>query len=210
MLARAIFLAGLIAACVTSASAKTGDFDFYVLSLSWSPTYCATDANPDFDQCSTPDLGFVAHGLWPEYEAGLAPEYCDSGEPSFVKRSTLDAIADVIPNGGFAAYEWRKHGMCTGLSASSYFNLLREAVQRVDIPSSLKSVANRAKMAPSAIEAEFVRANPGLSQKGMAVRCQGGALSEVRICFTKGLDFRPCPEVDAAACRSGSISVPSP
>jgi len=50
--------------------------------------------------------------------------------------------------------------------------------------------------------------NPGLSSGGMAVRCQGGALSEVRICFTKGLDFRRCPAIDAAACHATSLSVP--
>src|SRR5512143_921046 len=47
-----------------------GDFDFYVMSLSWSPDYCS--GNDDPQQCSVgKKLGFVLHGLWPQYNRGF-------------------------------------------------------------------------------------------------------------------------------------------
>ncbi|CAB3778800.1 Ribonuclease [Paraburkholderia ultramafica] len=43
-----------------------GKFDYYVLSLSWSPDYCSGNAQ-DTQQCGpTKRFGFVPHGLWPQ------------------------------------------------------------------------------------------------------------------------------------------------
>ena len=55
--------------------AETGVFDYYLLSLSWSPTYCETHAG-DASQCSQKHFGFVLHGLWPQYAAGGYPQDC--------------------------------------------------------------------------------------------------------------------------------------
>ena len=43
-------------------SGEAGQFDHYVLSLSWAPTYCLTHAN-DSEECSGKGYGFVLHGL---------------------------------------------------------------------------------------------------------------------------------------------------
>ncbi len=46
---------------------RAPDFDYYVLSLSWSPTWCAlegdTRGSPQCDEAA--DYGWVLHGLWP-------------------------------------------------------------------------------------------------------------------------------------------------
>src|SRR5205823_211721 len=52
-----------------------GQFDYYVLSLSWAPTYCQTHAD-DRAECSGKGFGFVLHGLWPQYDNGGYPENC--------------------------------------------------------------------------------------------------------------------------------------
>ena len=55
----------------------TGDFDFYVMALSWSPDYCASNGSNDPQQCSIgKKLDFVLHGLWPQYESGCASTLC--------------------------------------------------------------------------------------------------------------------------------------
>ena len=52
-----------------------GKFDFYVLALSWSPSYCASlkqrapDRPPGL-QCSGRPFAIVEHGQRPEYEKG--------------------------------------------------------------------------------------------------------------------------------------------
>ena len=51
-----------------------GVFDYYLLVLSWSPTYCLT--HRDDAQCSGKGYGFVLHGLWPQYARGGWPKSC--------------------------------------------------------------------------------------------------------------------------------------
>ena len=54
-----------------------GAFDYYVLSLSWSPTWCALEGDArDAPQCDpAADAGWSLHGLWPQNERGW-PSYC--------------------------------------------------------------------------------------------------------------------------------------
>ena len=66
-----------------------GAFDFYVLSLSWSPSYCAEaeerGSGGRSQQCSGRPFSFVVHGLWPQYESGY-PEYCQQPSPRLPRR----------------------------------------------------------------------------------------------------------------------------
>jgi ribonuclease T2 len=59
-----------------------------------------------------------------------------------------------------------------------------------------------------AVESAFQAANPGLSDRGMAVTCNRQGIIEVRVCLTKRLGFRRCGEVDASGCRRATISLP--
>ena len=118
------------------ADGRAGDFDFYVLSLTWTPTYCATADNPDLAQCDSPH-GFLVHGFWPEYEVGY-PEYCASSLSRGLKQSTLDAIVEIMPSASLAHYEWRKHGLCSGLDEGDYFALLKDAAELGLYPGSVQ------------------------------------------------------------------------
>lgn len=198
----------LAVAAPALADGRAGDFDFYVLALTWTPTYCATDDDPDPAQCSTATPhGFLVHGLWPQYETGY-PEYCPSSYPRGLRRSTLDAISSIMPSAGLARYEWRKHGMCSGLSEAAYFGLMLKAAEKVAVPPALRRTGSQRMLSPDAIEAAFVSANPGLRRDGIAVTCSARKLVEVRVCLTKDLQFRRCLDVDDDGCRSASISVP--
>jgi ribonuclease I len=44
-------------------TAAAAQYDYFLLSLSWSPSYCLTHGD-DRAQCSK-GYGFVLHGLWP-------------------------------------------------------------------------------------------------------------------------------------------------
>ena len=185
-----------------------GDFDFYVLALSWSPSYCASkgnDADPQQCELSKP-LGFTAHGLWPQYERG-SPQNCAVGNRN-VERETLRRIEAVMPSDGLARHEWQKHGTCSGLSQRDYFDTLMKAVEKVSIPGFFKQPPAARLIAPGMVETAFLQANPGMSAKGFAAICGGGYLSEVRICMTKDLKFRECAEVDRRACRASAVKMP--
>lgn len=183
-------------------------FDFYVLSLSWSPTWCMdNDATGRGEQCRRGrNAGFIVHGLWPQFERGY-PEYCRTRESDRVPASLGSQYLDIIPSMGLIGHQWRKHGSCSGLSQRDYLAATRAALARVAIPDSLEEGSGE-RLATDAIEAALVAANPGLSERGIAVTCDGGRLDEIRICMTPGLEFRDCPEVDRAACKAKSITQP--
>jgi ribonuclease T2 len=204
----AVVTAFLWALSPASAEDVAGDFDFYVLALSWSPTYCTTESSPDEAQCGIERHGFIVHGLWPQYERGY-PEFCRSSMSDRVSGSAAGAIYDIVPSIGLIRYQWRKHGICTGLSQTDYFTLTRLAFDKISIPDEYAAPDRVLTVSPAAIESAFVAANRGLSPRGIAVTCEQGHLDEVRICLTKDLDFRTCPEVDRNACRASRIAVPA-
>lgn len=186
-----------------------GNFDFYVLALSWSPGFCElTGDRRDDSQCENgTGLGFVVHGLWPQYDRGY-PSNC--GAERSPSRMALDRAQGLFPNERLARYEWRKHGTCSGKSPADYFDDVRAARDKVVIPDLLKQVDSDKAMQPIDIQRAFVDANPGLRADMMSVQCRRRTLQEVHICFSKDLrGFQTCPEVARKSCRSGEIDVPA-
>lgn len=190
--------------------APAGNFDFYVLSLSWSAGFCATTwTQADSAQCQPgSELGFVVHGLWPQFEQGF-PSNCDASVRS-PSRQALDSAAGLFPAEGLARHEWQTHGTCSGLAPADYFASVRRARDSVHVPDDIERLAASGEAAsPNDVMRAFQSANPRLRPGMMAVGCARGVLQEVRICMTKDLrDFRPCPEVVRGSCRSRQISIP--
>ena len=189
--------------------ARPGEFDFYVLALSWSPSFCNSQAGRrSREQCAVgANNAFVVHGLWPQFDRGF-PSYCrDQSVPRFA----LEQARGVFPEEGLARYEWRKHGTCSGLSPSEYFTAARKARDMVKIPEEFSSPKSGADIDPMSIQRAFVEANRTLRPGMLAVTCTRGQLEEVRVCISKDLhEFRPCPEVVRAACRVNNVSMPPP
>ena len=186
-----------------------GRFDFYVLSLSWSPGFCATGGEAKAkEQCAAGSgIGFTVHGLWPQFDHGF-PSACSAAERS-PSRQALATTDGVYPDEGLARYEWRQHGTCTGLSPTDYFAAVRRARDGVTVPAAFVKPAQDQTWAPLDVARTFAAANPGLRTDEMAVTCRGGDLEEVRICFAKDLrSFAPCPEVARASCRLPGVDVP--
>jgi ribonuclease T2 len=205
----------LLAALTTLAPAQAraeapGRFDYYVLALSWSPSYCArAGRKADPTQCKAArPFRFIVHGLWPQYDRGY-PDFCDAG-PREPDRATVNAMLDIMPSRGLVRHQWRKHGSCSGLSPAAYFDLTRRAFDKIRIPPAFNTLSSGGRVSPDAVEKAFRLANPGLRDAAMAVACQDGRLSEVRLCLTRDLDFRTCRAVDRRGCRQKSISVPAP
>jgi ribonuclease T2 len=185
-------------------------FDFYVLALSWSPTYCqdASAAKRDVVQCAGPrPFAFVVHGLWPQYEQGF-PRSCTSSQqrPS---RSDIRAMLDVMPSERLVQHEWESHGTCSGLSASDYLKVVRAASRAVTIPADFGSATQWRRVSAGSVEAAFVASNPSMTEAGIGVAKRGNLLSEVRVCLTLDLKPRSCPEVDrGGASPQTKLSLP--
>lgn len=171
---------------------RAGDFDYYVMSLSWSPAWCALTGDGRGDpQCDAGDgRGWVLHGLWPQYDQGW-PSYCRTGQRDPTRGETA-AMADIMGGSGLAFYQWKKHGRCSGLAASGYFNTARLAFEAVVMPPVFDDVAKDLVVPAEVIEAAFIESNPGLVANQITVICDKGLIAEVRMCLTKDLVPRGC------------------
>nr|WP_256478354.1 ribonuclease T2 [Notoacmeibacter sp. MSK16QG-6] len=185
---------------------STGDFDFWVLALSWSPSYCASEGEKaSRRQCGRGGpKGFVVHGLWPQYEGGKYPSNCQSSEPGRISQQVYAGISDLIPTIGLAGHEWRKHGTCTELSPTDYFRVTRAAFEKIRMPTRLGGGA----VSPAEAEEAFIRLNRGLNRNGIAVTCDRRYVRDVRICMDKSLNFIACPAVDRRACNMKQALMP--
>jgi ribonuclease T2 len=188
-----------------------GEFDFYVLSLSWSPSFCEEASERGSGgrsqvQCGGRPFSFVVHGLWPQYEHGF-PNYCQRPSPR-LDRNIMSSMLDLMPAPGLIFSEWDKHGTCSGLSARAYFETIRKARSAVKIPEEYLELSAPKTVAPAEIEDAFIKVNPGLSASAIAVTCDKTRLGEVRICMSKDLQFRACEEIDRRACRRDQVIMP--
>ena len=177
-------------------------FDFYVLALSWSPTYCQDSQarRRDTAQCNGPrPYAFVVHGLWPQFEQGY-PRACPTNQarPSQIQAR---AMLDIMPSERLVHHQWDNHGVCSGLSAPDYLRVTRAAAERVRIPFVYASAPDWWRVTAGEVEAAFVAANPDMRETTVAVAQRGKNLSEVRICLTLNLTPRACPEVDQGGAR---------
>lgn len=172
---------------------EAGDFDYYLLTLSWSPSYCADDGKKGRDklQCySDRKYGFVIHGLWPQYNKGF-PEYCRTSykKPS---RKLVDQMLKFSPSRGLIHHEWKKHGTCTGLSPLEYFRLAVKSFKTINRPDSLVGLERPVLKSVDQIKREMLKANPDIPKDGIVVTCKRQKLREVRICLNKKGDFARC------------------
>ena len=192
---------------------EAGQFDFYVLSLSWSPSFCAAAAERDRDgrrtasaQCGERPYSFVVHGLWPQYDRGF-PEYCQVPAPR-LDRGTVSSMLDLMPAPHLIFNEWDKHGTCSGLAPRAYFEAVRKARAVVKIPPEYIDLQTPLSVTPAAVEAAFIKANPDLSANDMAIACDKTRLREVRICLSKELKFRDCAEIARRSCKRDQVLMP--
>ncbi len=185
-----------------------GQFDFYLLALSWSPSYCAQagERKSAQMQCGERPYSFVVHGLWPQYEKGF-PEFCQNPAPR-LDRNIVSSMLDLMPAPRLVFNGWDKHGVCSGLPARGYFETVRKARAMVKIPPEYLEPKAELTVTPDEVEEAFVAANPGLTRAGVAVTCGSTRLNEVRICMTRELQFRECAEVDRRACRREKVVMP--
>ena len=180
---------------------RAGDFDYYVLSLSWSPNWCALEGEARTRRNAThdADLGWVLHGLWPQYEDGW-PSFCRTAERDPTRRETA-AMADIMGTSGLAWYQWKKHGRCSGLPPEDYFALARDAYGRVNLPDVFKRLDRSVRLPASVVEEAFLDANPGWEPETVTITCRSARIQEARVCLSKDLEPRACGADVVRDCR---------
>ncbi len=168
-----------------------GEFDYYAMALSWSPEHCAIKPG-DREQCAR-KLGFVLHGLWPQYQRGY---------PASCTRERLDAdmeqqFAGLYPSRFLYRHEWEKHGTCSGLSQEAFHQLASDLRQKVKIPADYQSPEEPLRKNSFQLKADLASANEWLAPDNITVACADGGrfLREIYICINKqGTDAVPCSD----------------
>jgi len=205
--------ATLVVAChqprhlnLSGAEAVAGQFDYYLLSLSWSPTYCLTHRE-DQAQCGSQGLGFVLHGLWPQFNGGGYPENCATDAPlSAAARRVGESL---LPSPKLVMHEWQRHGSCSGLNALDYFRTADRALAAVQVPTLLQAPRVPVSLSADEINAAFHAANSRLPVDGMAIICRGAELSEVRVCLSRILELISCGRGVRSSCPAVALQVPA-
>jgi len=197
----AALLLSLTTAPARAEGERAGDFDYYVLALSWSPTWCALEGDArNSPQCdAAADYGWVLLGLWPQFHRGW-PSYCPTVEPHPSRRMSNEMV-DIMGSSGLAWHQWKKHGTCTGLSASAYYELSREAYGQITRPAVFRKLERSVKLPASVVEEAFLKANPGFEPDMVTVTCKRDRIQEVRVCLSKNLTPVPCGRDVVRDCR---------
>lgn len=199
------------ATMATAGGEKAAQFDYYVLSLSWSPNWCASEGRAKGSEQCDPgaEFGWVLHGLWPQYESGW-PSYCPTTTrpPSRVQTG---AMADIMGTAGLAWYQWKKHGSCSGLTATEYYSAARRAFEAVNRPAVFRKLDKPVKLPASVVEEAFLDANPGWQKDMLTITCKAGRIQEARLCLTKELEPRICGrDVRRDCSMSDALFAPLP
>ena len=186
--------------------AAAGQFDYYLLSLSWSPSYCLTHGN-DQAQCGGKGYGFVLHGLWPQYRNGGYPQECRTD--SQLTEEARRIAASLYPSPKLVNHEWMRHGTCSGLDAVNYFRTADRAAAAVRVPSALQTPRMPLSLTAAQINTAFHAANSHMPADGMVVTCQGSELAEVHICLSRSLEQISCGRAVRNSCSAESLQIPA-
>jgi ribonuclease T2 len=188
---RYLFLTMLFAASALRADGeRSGDFDYYVMALSWSPNWCELEGDARKSPQCDEDHGWVLHGLWPQYHRGF-PAYCPTSERHPSRQQTAE-MADIMGTPGLAWHQWKKHGVCSGLSATDYYALSREAYGTITRPKAFRKLDKRVTLPTSVVEEAFLKVNPGREKDMLTITCRDGMIQEARVCLSKDLSPVPC------------------
>jgi len=184
------------------------DFDYYVLSLSWSASFCDIEGDAkQSDQCDVEhDYKWILHGLWPQYHQGW-PAYCNTSERPPSRRMTRDMV-DIMGSSGLAWHQWKKHGSCSGLSAAEYFAKSREAYSTITQPKVLNRLDKLVRVPASVIEDAFVQSNPFLERDMITITCKQGYIQEARLCLSKSLQPISCGRDVIKDCKMANTLFP--
>ncbi|MBS0377442.1 MAG: ribonuclease T2 [Proteobacteria bacterium] len=189
-----------------NSDATAGQFDYYLLSLSWAPTYCLTHSD-DGAECSNKGYGFVLHGLWPQYDGGGYPENCDTQY-----NLTSEAAAKgrtIYPSERLMSHEWQTHGTCSGVSALDYFSTADRATATINIPAAFNAPRGDQSLTAQQVIDLFHRANPQMPDGAVTVACSRATMSEIRVCLSKDLVVQACGRGVRNNCPKVPLRVPT-
>ena len=180
--------------CVNKASPT-----HYVLSLTWSPRFCATSIGTDADtrfQCVQNRFGFAVHGLWAQSRG--ARDKCDQPRNcaiGLVSDSLVKTHLCTMPGVQLIQSQWQKHGTCSGLSQPQWFSVIDSLWEGLSLPDPRKMAGAGGTISVKALRDSVARRNGarGMVSGGVMVGAHDGHLEELRLCYDTSFKPAACP-----------------
>lgn len=192
----AVALCALLCSLSAHAAGIAGKFDYWVLSLSWSPELCASDFGNE--ECRQ-QLGFVVRGLEPQNERGKSPTRC--GDRQRVTDELKLRMLPLMATETAIQQEWNRYGSCSGLDQAQYFELIERARRKLEIPQAYDAPEQRIESSHDDVLRNFQALNPDF-RDSFALDCRGHWLREVHACFDHDLNPRACGQEVENDCGS--------
>ena len=190
-----------------SGKGSPAKFDYYVLSLSWAPSFCASHSGDASPECTVGNhTTFVLHGLWPQAQSGPPPMECAPARP--VAKSIVDNMVRFFPSRGLVQHEWEKHGTCSNLSSAEYFNRVEQAFTSVKVPSQFSSLNRDQQFDVKQIEQSFAAAN-NAPTNSFRISCHAGEMVGVEACLSKDIKYQAC-SASVHECPTGQVLLRAP
>lgn len=190
-------------------------FDYLHLVQEWPGSFCDTKRG-----CLWPGVqpvtGWLLHGLWPEFNNGSWPEYCDKDAPF-----NMSAIEDMLPElqeywpslvspdqESFWNHEWTRHGTCAEKltpTEHAYFRLVLNLREKFDVYKILisKSITPNSNTTWQDVKKALESASPAAVEVACNFDAKGRKqLFEVRSCYLPSTGQKVVP-VD---CINESVS----
>lgn len=167
-------------------------FDYYMLSLSWSPAFCEYQQNKN--QGKTPEhlkfqcenqakFGWVIHGLWPQNANATSvsehPRFCQGDLPA-LPESVIKAYMPEAPGASLLQGQWEKHGSCAFDNAESYFAKQKALFRSLNLPAQ--------DLSHKELFQWMKRFNPQLKNAHLRA-----SKNELYICYDKQWNVMDCP-----------------
>ena len=188
-----------IFAIATLSAVAAVDFDFYVLSQSWQPAFCAFNNDGSFSGCENPTdfmkSHLTIHGLWPNKNNGQNPDGTKGqcGDAAItsddIEKAGLQDVnkywPDVKNEAGsvqFTINEFEKHGRCSNLDGAQYVTAALLTDVKIDTHAIISNNVGKS-IAPSSLRTAY--------NNQASFVCKNGYLSEVRTCWVRSRDNTP-------------------
>ena len=122
-------------------------------------------------------------------------ERCGRGSEPRLTPLQLKVVNRVMPDTTVRSQAWQRYGVCSPLSASSYFRQITNYAGGLKLPAELNS-GNSYTVSKSKFLSQMTRLNSGMSSDSINLICQAGSrrqltLTDIHVCYD-GNEFGTC------------------
>lgn len=190
------------------------NYDYFLLVTQWDITECTCCFS-----CSSTNLFFTMHGLWPNQDSGDYPCFCTDApfDPTAIAPIQTAMNTDWPSLNGnsqsFWSHEWSKHGTCASDVFSTqleYFSGALQARQKYDIVAALAKASIQPSNSVGFTMQQFKDAlTTAYGAAGMVQCDSNGNIESVTQCISKNMTAMVCPSNVQDNCGSSTLYLPS-